>query len=295
MNTALKPRKIEQKKKNHALVIVTIFFLVFLAFFVYNLIELFTWWNDGRLAHRNTATMHEIFSDHMAGISELSAQIVLDPTPLPQAQPQQPPLELAAANPTFSFNGPSPLDIARSHTGNDDIIAYIFIEGTNINNVVLQTNDNDFYLHHDMYGNPNSNGALFMDFRNHGNFQDPNTIIYGHNMRNGSMFHNIRYFMEPDFFHDHPNIMVIADDRVFIYQIFTSFSTRVDFDYIQVFFNDRAEFYGLIQELQHRAMFPTQHVISQYDHILILSTCTNVHVDSRYVVAGVLRSVMYIE
>lgn len=274
--------KTKRKKKNTLLITVSVFFLAFLGFFVYNLVEYLSWANDGRISQVNTETVYNIFNDYMLELSQIFNEDTITPAGYIDIPIQT----------TFSFNGPSPLDIVRSHTQNNDIVAYIFIDGTNINNVVMHTYDNDFYLYHDMYGNPNVNGALFMDFRNNINFLDPNTIIYGHNMRNGTMFHNLRYYMQQSFFDNNRIVKVITDTQVFIYEIFSTFSTLVDFDYIQVFFENEQQFGGLIDELKARSIFTVDTTVSTSDNILILSTCTNVDVDARYVVVAKLVSVL---
>jgi sortase B len=109
-------------------------------------------------------------------------------------------------------------------------------------------------------------------------------------MRNGTMFHNLRYFMDYDFFHAHPHIRVITKTQTLTYEIFAAFSAATDFDYIQVFFDPPEELQGLINELTARRNFDTKITPSIYDRILILSTCTNIQEDTRFVVAARLMN-----
>lgn len=182
--------------------------------------------------------------------------------------------------------------VAVEETGNTDIVAYISIAGTNVRNVVVQGADNDFYLHRDIFGAHNANGSLFLDYRNAADFTDPNTIIYGHNMNNGTMFHNLRYYVNSGaetFFEAHSYITIMVENEVLVYEIFSAFITRVDFNYIQTEFADD-QFAQLIAELNRRNTLRTDRYAREDDRVLLLSTCTNISRDTRIVVAGRLVS-----
>lgn len=279
-----------KKKKNSSLIYAAIAALVvFGAIFAYNIYDHYLYWQDGRAAQENTDAIVDIFRGQMEGINQLI--VALPPVVDTKAEDAGPGTQTAAdgagdVQPIGIHFDASPLEAARELTQNPDIVAYLFIEGTNVNNVVVQGVDNNFYLHRDMFGNRNINGSLFMDFRNSPDFTDRNTIIYGHNMQNGTMFHNLRYYMRRDFFEAHPHIKVITDDTIFIYEIFAIFSTHIYFDYIQVDFEDDEEFGALLREMTRRSVFNTGVTANQYDRIIVLSTCTNVDRNTRIVVVG---------
>jgi len=274
-----KPKK---KKSNALLIIAIVAVLGFGGAFGYYAYDYYLWWRDGQLAQESTDMMVDIFQEQVSEISNLVAAM--------------PALATIYDDQVVSVVFSSAvLDEARAMTDNADIVAYIYIEGTNVNNVVLQGPDNSFYLYRDMFRNFNVNGALFMDYRNTPDFNDPNTIIYGHNMRNGTMFHDLRYFTSQEFAQRHPHINVITDDYVFIYEIFSVFTTRIDFYYIQVFFADQDEFGALVNEISRRGIFNTGVAATADDNILVLSTCTNVDDDTRIVVVGRLAQIIEIE
>jgi len=286
MNNQPNTQKEEKEKKRRKAFIIIAFIAVigFSGAFAYYAYDYYQWWRDGQLAQENTDIVAHMFMGQMEDINRIVAD-------LPRTNPltaEEVPVS------TISFST-SMLDEARALTNNPDIVAYLYIENTNINNVILQGPDNHFYLYHDMFGNFNINGAVFLDYRNSFSFTDPNTVVYGHNMRNGTMFHNLRYFTDPVFAAEHPHIKVITDERVFIYEIFSVFTTFIDFDYIQVEFDTREEFGELVTEISRRRLFNTGVIASQYDNILVLSTCTNVHLDSRIVVTGRLMKIFEIE
>jgi len=280
-----------RKKKSPVLYAAIVLMLVSGGALAYFGHDYFLYWQDGREAQMQTDTVRLMFQEQMEDINLLVSVL---PTTDGDVMVTDPAIQ------TIAFDT-SPLDEAREMTGNPDIVGFLFVEGTNITNVILQGQNNSFYLNRDMFGNHNINGSVFMDFRNSPDFTDPNTILYGHNMNNGTMFHNVRYYMNREFFEAHSHIKVFTDDRLFIYEIFSTFSTRVDrayrmdFDYIQVVFENEEEFGDLVDEMMRRRMFETGAVASGEDRILVLSTCTNVNRNTRYVVVARLMAEFIID
>ena len=284
----------KRRKKSKMIYVVLAMMLAFGGTFAYFAYDYFLYWQDGRAAQEQTDVVRDMFQGQMDDINQLIAASPRESSEGGSAQATQPVVM------TISFDT-SPLDNAREMTNNPDIVGFVFVEGTNITNVILQGEDNYFYLHRDMYGNHNINGSVFMDFRNAPDFTDQNTILYGHNMNNGTMFHNVRYYMQQEFFEAHPLIKVITDDQLFVYEIFSAFSTRadrayrMDFDYIQVLFENDEEFGNLVDEMARRSVYYTGIEASGQDRILVLSTCTNVQRNTRYVVAARLAQIYLIE
>jgi len=178
----------------------------------------------------------------------------------------------------------------REDYDNPDIIGFIEIPNTNISYPVAQTGNNSFYLYHDLNWNPTAAGSIFLDYENDlYALADDNTIIYGHNMRGGTKFHNIRYFHGEDFFRAHTYILLDTPYRETVWDIFSFFHTTIDFCYLTTNFFTREAFYEFLLELQGRSHFETDIVLTDSDQILILSTCGVVGGDNRYVVVARLR------
>jgi len=178
----------------------------------------------------------------------------------------------------------------REEYDNPDIVGFIEITGTNISYPVAQTGNNVFYLYHDLHWNASSAGAVFLDYENDlYALADDNTIIYGHNMRNGSKFHNIRHFHGEDFFRTHTYILLDTPYQETVWDIFSFFHTTTAFDYLTTNFHNRDAFYAFILELQGMSHHTTDIVLSPEDQILILSTCGVMGNDNRYVVVARLR------
>jgi len=173
---------------------------------------------------------------------------------------------------------------------NPDIVGFIEITGTNVSYPVVQTGNNVFYLYHDLQWNVSSAGSIFLDYENNlYELADDNTIIYGHNMRNGSKFHNIRFFHQEEFFRSHTYISLYTPYRETVWDIFSFFHTTIDFCYLTTNFQSRDAFYEFLLELQSRSHFTTDAVLSEDDQILILSTCAAIGGDNRYVLVARLR------
>ena len=114
-----------------------------------------------------------------------------------------------------------PIDFDGLMEVNPEIYAWIRVPDTNIDYPILQHEDEDqsYYLTRDIYGENNQAGSIYTEYYNNKHFQDPNTIIYGHNMKNGSMFHNVRYFAEREYFDEHEELFIYMPGKILKYQI----------------------------------------------------------------------------
>jgi len=178
----------------------------------------------------------------------------------------------------------------RAYYDNPDIVGYINIPGTPISYPIAQTGNNEFYLYFDLHWERSGAAAIFVDYQNNLYLlADDNTIIFGHNMRNGTMFHSIRHFHREDFFREHTYILLDTPYRETVWDIFSFFHTTIAFDYMRTNFRNRNDFYDFLLELERRTIFTTDIVLSPEDQILILSTCGVAGGPNRYVVVAKLR------
>jgi len=174
----------------------------------------------------------------------------------------------------------SALDMMMSEI-NADFICWIRIEGTRIDYPVVRAGDNETYLHLTFAGTENAHGAIFMDYRNFGDFV-PHIIIYGHNTRHGNMFTDLHRFLDTDFKARHPYITIIVNDRIVRYEIFSARRTDV---YDPAFFLDFSEA-GAFHAFLGRINAPEDAA-----QVITLSTCVSAGNDAeRMVVQGVLRN-----
>ncbi|MDR1913920.1 MAG: class B sortase, partial [Clostridiales bacterium] len=169
-----------------------------------------------------------------------AAQAVAKPIP---TEPAYTPIPDATFTPT-----PTPKVIQpefqqlRAEYNNNDIVGYLKIDGTSIDYPITHFKDNEYYLTVDINKNPSDAGWLYMDYENSVERQDLNTIIYGHNMRQDIMFHSLRFFQDEAYFKEHRYITFNTLYENNVWEIFSFYSTTVDFRYIQVFFESREDF-----------------------------------------------------
>lgn len=173
---------------------------------------------------------------------------------------------------------------------NDDVIGYINIAGTNVDYFVLQSRmDNDFYLKHTINLEKVTAASIFMDFRNRPYSEDQNTILYGHNMKNGSMFRTLHNYREEDFAKEHLYITFNTLYEDMVWEVFATYKTPITFDYIQTSFRTDEEYAAFLKECKSKSQFKYAANPGVDDRILTLSTCTNDD-EYRYVVQAVLVS-----
>ncbi len=179
---------------------------------------------------------------------------------------------------------------------NSDIKAWIKISGTNVDNPVYQTDNNDFYINHNMNKQSSRYGALFIDKNNviSENEVSRNTIVYGHHMRDGTMFGSLKKYKDLSFYKAHSIIDFTTLYKEGKYKIFSVFITNTKeehdengvFNYRLTKFETDEEFLNFVTELKVRSMIDTGVEVLASDEILTLSTCTYEFDDARLVVVA---------
>ena len=181
------------------------------------------------------------------------------------------------------------VDFAKLQSMNKETVAWIRFENpSQINYPVLHTNNNDKYLKTTFEQKRNAAGAIFMDAQNVGNFTDRNTIIYGHNMKNGSMFGKLREYKKYDFYKENPFFYIYTPDGMeHKYQVFAAAVVEdTATNYRKQFANDQ-EFLEYLQSVMTHSIYKTGIEVTAESRIITLSTCTNVTDTQRFVVHGV--------
>lgn len=173
---------------------------------------------------------------------------------------------------------------------NSDVVGWIYIEGTNINYPVVQGQDNDYYLNRLFTREWNSSGSIFMDYRNQGDFSDPNTIIYGHQMNNKTMFNQLERFQDQAFCDSNPEAYLVTPEKIYAIRFFSAYVANVEQNAWELNFTGDG-FAQWLEEIQSRSCFTTQVVPSSEDHVVTLSTCSKVFDNARFVVHGILEEV----
>ena len=176
-----------------------------------------------------------------------------------------------------------------------DIIGWLTLPDTAINYPVTQTEDNEYYLHHLYDGTYNKTGCLFADYENQEDFSDRNTIIYGHNMRDGSMFATLNEYDEQSYFDGHPKMYLVTPGGGYIVEIFTAFVAKPsesgsDTSPWRLNWKDDGAYTTWLSEMAGRSVIETDVTVTSSDKVLTLSTCTPGGA-SRFIVMGKLMAV----
>lgn len=187
----------------------------------------------------------------------------------------------------------NPIDFEKLQSYNDEIYAWIHIPNTQIDYPVAQHDGaDDYYLKHNMYGEPEFAGTIYTEKANKTDFSDPNTVIYGHNMRNGSMFQNLHKFSEKDFFEENQYVYIYTPRHVLTYHIFAAYEyddrhimNSFDFSKKKVY---KEYLQGVFEGRSMNANIRSDEDVTVDDKIITLSTCVGGKPESRYLVQAVL-------
>ncbi|RAP75163.1 class B sortase [Paenibacillus montanisoli] len=170
---------------------------------------------------------------------------------------------------------------------NEEAVGWIRIEGTRIDYPIVKAQDNQFYLKHDFKKNRSSGGSIFMDYRNGIDLLDQNTVLYGHRMKDGSMFNDLVKFQDKAFLQKHPTIQLKTKYEVTAWRIFAVYVTDVGFDYTRPQYKSDDDFRLFVDTIKSKAKLPDDWTISKEERILTLSTCSYKFHNARLVVQAV--------
>ena len=254
----------EQKKKKKSDVILTIALVVAIAVFcyaAYNLYHIYTEYRKGTNEYNSieemAVTERDPDSTEVAG---------------PDAQPK-PPIDV---------------DFEKLKSINDDVIGWIYVDALpDISYPIVQGKDNQTYLHQTYEKNYNFAGTIFVDYENKGDFSDCNTIVYGHNMKNGSMFAQLKKFtQDEETYKKSKYFWIFTPEKNYRYEIISAYTTGVNSDTYTLFKGPGEEFEKYLEKIRGYSEIQTDaEGMNIKDKIITLSTCTG-NEATRYVVQG---------
>lgn len=213
--------------------------------------------------------------------AELQNEFVeIEVIPPPVEQEELPPAEKTASTPiTVNFN--------KLLKKNSDAVGWIYCEDTVINYPVVQAKDNKKYLHADLDGDYLRSGTIFVDYRNGSVGKDRNFLIYGHDMRNNSMFGSLSEYKKQSYFDAHPVLYYLTPDGN--YRIELAIGAVVDTDDLIYLTNpDKEAFVEYLTRLKRKSTFQSSVELSMEDKLVTLSTCSYEFDNARYIVIGKL-------
>lgn len=172
---------------------------------------------------------------------------------------------------------------------NEDIIGWVYFTGVpQISYPVLQAKDNEYYVHrtYDLSSSDSKAGSIFMDYRMAGDFSSPYSVIYGHNVRDGSMLSDLAQLKDQDLYDKEPYFWILTPDGNYRYQIFSIFQCHRSADVFQKSFDGWGEYFSKWQsELKLRNSMQGDVKLKEYGHVVVFSTCVPNSFD-RIIVCG---------
>ena len=174
---------------------------------------------------------------------------------------------------------------------NPDVVGWIYCEDTQINYPVLQGKDNQQYLHRMLDGRYSSSGSIFLDALCDPAFGGDNALLYGHHMKNGSMFAGLSLFGDPEYFAAHPCMWLLTPQGDYRIRLFAGFLSQPDGWVYYVTFADTAEKGAYIADALAQSEIDAGWRPSPLERVVTLSTCDYTFQNARYVLLGVLTPV----
>ncbi len=169
------------------------------------------------------------------------------------------------------------VDFAAAKAENSDIYAWIWIPGTNVDYPILrsETEEDAYYINHTIDRSEGLPGTIYVEKYNAKDFSDPVTVVYGHNMKNGSMFADLHKYEDQDFFNNNPYIYIYLPDQTLKYRIFAAVTFDDRYLLGNYNFSYPEDFQRYLDELRSSidGHVNTEVNVTQNSGILTLSTC----------------------
>ena len=231
-----------KNKKKLFNVVMRIIELIFLILLVYSSINIFKWYNNNK---ENKQIINEI-------------------------------AESVTINEDTNEEKKYKINFEELKQKNSDTVAWLKVENTNIEFPIVQANNNSYYLTHNFDKKYNVAGWIFADYKNKLDGTDRNIVVYGHNMRNNSMFGSLKDVITEEWYNNEENkyITFVTENDYQTYQVFSVYQIKTEDYYIQTEFKSN-EFTEFIDTITKRSKKDFGINVSKEDTILTLSTCAN--------------------
>ena len=174
---------------------------------------------------------------------------------------------------------------------NPDIIGWIYIEGTNINYPIVQGTDNDYYLKRLFDRTRNSSGSIFLDYRCAPDLSDQHNIIYGHHMKNKTMFGGLMDYKQQEFYDEHSVALLVTPTAYYKIQFFSGYVSDTWGDAWDLSFNEY-EYLSWLNDIQNKSCLETDYAPTTEDRIVTLSTCTYEFDTAKFVLHGYISEIV---
>lgn len=184
---------------------------------------------------------------------------------------------------------PIQVDFEELQAINEDIVAWIYCEGTVINYPVCKSDDDEFYLKHAYDKSPSHSGTIFIEAENAPDFSDANYILYGHHMKNKTMFATLSYWTEQEYYEQHPCMWLLTPRQNYRIDLFAGYLTSALSDVYAVYKGYGTQLEAYLEKAADSSDFTSDVVIPEEGFsYIVLSTCEYQFENARYVLHGKL-------
>lgn len=260
-NTQKQPEQKKKKKSDVLLTIALIAAIVVFCYAAFNLYHIYTEYKKGTDEYNQIEEM---------AVTERDAD------------------SAEVAGPNAQLKPPIEVDFDKLKSVNEDVVGWIYVDALpDISYPIVKGKDNQTYLHQTYEKNYNFAGTIFVDYENSGDFSDCNTLVYGHNMKNGSMFGHLKKFREDDkLYKQDKYFWILTPERNYRYEIISAYTTGVNSDTYTLFKGPGEEFEKYLETIKDYSEIQTDDTdLTIKDKIVTLSTCTG-NESTRFVVQG---------
>ena len=244
--------------------------------------------DEGDASYKNAAIIAQSATTQPTEVTEPSAT---EPVTEPTAPPEPIWIPAPVEGEDVHLANLAAIDLTALRETNPDVVGWICIPNSKINYPLMQGEDNTFYLEHTWEGNLNPYGSIYLESRNSPDMTDFNTIIYGHNMLNGSMFAGLSNYAYQWHWEWNRYVYIVTDAGVFRYEIFSSYAADVESPAYGLSFHQTETRVKFIAHALENSQIDTGITPAVTDRIITLSTCTGMGYESRRVVHAYLKMI----
>jgi len=260
-----------EKKPRRKSVIMAVLSVFLAAVFVFSLCQLI-------LAGKAYRVGSESYDSLAQTVVAKKEPEIPSPSPTPAVQPE--PKEQAPVLPREPLLA---VDFATLTEMNPHTVAWIYSENEEINYPVVQGSDNDYYIDHLFDGTENKNGAIFMDYRNSPDLTHRNTLIYGHNMGNHTMFASLVNYGDQAYYEENPVLILETPEASYHLEVFSGYTTKSVSEAYRQDLEEDEIYQGFLNRIRECSDFPSDVEVGVEDRIVTLSTCSYRFDNARYV------------
>lgn len=175
---------------------------------------------------------------------------------------------------------------------NPDVVGWIRFENMDISYPIVHGTDNDYYLTHSFDMKELKCGSIFVEAENAGDFSDDNTFIYGHNMKDKSMFAKLNQFKDEQIYKENPEFLIYTEDGIYRYSIFSCYVAETSWDSFTYQFANHEAYGEWLQTVTDRSLYDTGIMPTQEQKTVTLMTCTSAGDNYRFLVHGTLTEII---